>query len=124
MIMLTTEFKDSVLRDIDSPQVKAYVNRAKAKGLMDEHDNWKGKSIEQTLFLVLLMQNAFDYNYTFEEEMPWFGLGWLFNIEHTWKSHFRFGRAMADNNKRLVQMDSEKRELLYNNIYTLFTESS
>ena len=120
--MLTKEFKQSILERIDSPIVLEYIAKAEADGisLIDIHRNWTGKAIEQTLFLVLLVQNSFDYNHNWEDEMPWFELGWIFNIEHSWDAHKRFSSRMADNYQVLAQMDCEKRERLYPKVYSVF----
>ena len=122
LTMLTKRFKESILQGLTSNDVQHYLNKAKSEecALLDEDLNWKGTSVEQTMFLVLLMQCAFDYNHTLEDEMPWMELGWLFNLTRTWKSPFRFSRKMASNYQRIVQTDSDARKVRYSSVYRLF----
>lgn len=119
--MLTKEFKESVWRKCTkSPRVRELMNRAKESGLIDEGKNWNGKTIEQSLFLVLLMQYYFNYNHTWEDEMPWFELGILFNIPHNHKAFSSFARVMSSNYQVLNKLYEQERRERYSVVYELF----
>lgn len=119
--MLTKEFKESVWRKcVKSPRIRGLIKKAKESGLMDENKNWGGKSVEQTLFLVLLMQHYFDYNHSWEDEMPWVELGFLFNIPRNHKAFSSFARLMSSNYQQLNRIYQQEREERYSIIYRLF----
>ena len=120
--MLTKEFKKSVWRKCTkSPRIRELMKKAKNAGLISEDKKWEGKSIEQTLFLVLLMQNYFDYNHTWEDEMPWFELGFLFNLPRKHMAFSSFARLMSSNYQVLNRTFQQEREKRYSTIYGLFS---
>lgn len=120
--MLTKEFKESVWRKCTkSPRIRSLMKKAKESGLISGNKEWEGKSIEQTLFLVLLMQYYFDYNHTWEDEMPWLELGILFSIPRNHKAFSSFARLMSSNYQVLNRLYQQERKKRYSIIYGLFS---
>ena len=122
--MLSKDFTQRVERTLEvSPIVRYYVSRAQSEDyhFMDAAGNWLSRSKEQTLFLVLLMQTAFDYNYSFAEKMPWRQLYMLFNIPN-YNAYRSFERVMATNYKELSQTRSDLLKGYYPRVFKLFNE--
>jgi hypothetical protein len=121
--MLAKEFTERVQRELDcNEKIAFYLGRAKSEefGFMDASGNWIGKTtVEQTLFLVLLMPFISREFICFNDKMPWKQLCSLFNI-NTHKAYRSWALSMSDNYKVLKEKVQGELEKSYPKVYQLF----